>query len=75
MSLYDIARSMGATPADIPGLWNLPGYPELTTAQLVQIVLKHMRHYVANAPSLRRTSSPVMAGAALHDATPSLELA
>ena len=29
----------GATPAEgvIPGLWNVPGYPELTTGQLLQI--------------------------------------
>jgi hypothetical protein len=26
---------MLATPADIPGLWNAPGYPELTTGQLL----------------------------------------
>lgn len=29
-----IARELGAQPADIPGLWNLPGFPELTTNQL-----------------------------------------
>lgn len=32
-----IAAIIGATPADIPGLWNAPGYPELTTAQMVQV--------------------------------------
>lgn len=32
-----IAFSLGATRADIPGLWNLAGYPELTTGQLIQI--------------------------------------
>lgn len=30
------ARRLGATPAGF-GLWNLPGYPELTTGQLLQI--------------------------------------
>lgn len=29
-----IAAALGATPADIPGLWNVPGHPELTTGQL-----------------------------------------
>ena len=24
-------------PADIPGLWNVSGYPELTTAQLLAV--------------------------------------
>jgi len=33
----DAARSLGAVSADIPGLWMLPGYPELTSRQLVQI--------------------------------------
>ena len=31
------ARVMGATPADIPGLWNVPGHPELTTGQLLDL--------------------------------------
>ena len=34
------AELIGATPADIPGLWNAPGYPELTTGQLLQIAAK-----------------------------------
>ena len=29
------AKRLNATPTDIPGLWNAPGYPELTTGQLV----------------------------------------
>lgn len=29
------AARLNATPADIPGLWNAPGYPELTTGQLL----------------------------------------
>lgn len=33
----DAAERLGATPADIPGLWNAPGYPELTTGQLLSI--------------------------------------
>lgn len=34
--LQRAASEMRATPADIPGLWNVPGYPELTTGQLLQ---------------------------------------
>ncbi len=30
------AERLGATPADIPGLWNVPGFPELTQGQLLQ---------------------------------------
>ncbi len=33
----DAAKALGATRADIPGLWNAPGYPELTTGQLLDI--------------------------------------
>ncbi len=29
--------TMNARPADIPGLWWVDGYPELTTGQLLQI--------------------------------------
>lgn len=29
------AEKLGAVPADIPGLWCVPGYPELTTGQLL----------------------------------------
>lgn len=31
------AKKLGATPADIQGLWFAPDYPELTTNQLVSI--------------------------------------
>ena len=31
------ARALGASPSDIMGLWNVPGYPELTSNQLMQI--------------------------------------
>jgi hypothetical protein len=31
------AERLKATKADIPGLWNAPGYPELTTAQLCAV--------------------------------------
>lgn len=34
-TIEQMARDLQATPADIPGLWNAPGYPELTTAQLI----------------------------------------
>lgn len=37
MEIREIAAQLGATPADIPGLWNLAGYPELTSGQLLQI--------------------------------------
>jgi hypothetical protein len=33
----EAAKRLGAVPADIPGLWFAPGYPELTTGQLVSI--------------------------------------
>ena len=33
--IAECARKLGATPADMPGLWNVPGYPELTTAQML----------------------------------------
>jgi hypothetical protein len=36
-TLSDAVKKLNATPATIPGLWNAPGYPELTTAQLLQI--------------------------------------
>lgn len=40
MGLLALAvRNMGATPADKPGLWNVPGYPELTGEQLVAIAM------------------------------------
>jgi hypothetical protein len=31
------ARKLSATPSDMPGLWHAPGYPELTTGQLLSI--------------------------------------
>ena len=36
-ALEKVVARTGATPADIPGLWNVPGYPELTTAQLFSL--------------------------------------
>ena len=36
-SIERIAHELGATPADIAGLWNLPGFPELTTNQLYHV--------------------------------------
>lgn len=33
--LAQAARILNATPADLPGLWNAPGYPELTDWQLI----------------------------------------
>ncbi len=35
--IANCAARLGATPADIPGLWNIPGYPELTTAQMLSL--------------------------------------
>lgn len=37
MTVQEAAQILGATPADIGGLWNAPGYPELTTAQMMLI--------------------------------------
>lgn len=37
MTIEQAAKALNATPSDIAGLWNAPGYPELTTNQLVQI--------------------------------------
>lgn len=34
MPIEQIAQHLGARPADMPGLWTLPGFPELTTNQL-----------------------------------------
>jgi hypothetical protein len=36
-SIMDAARRVGAVPTDIPGLWHVPGYPELTTMQMLQV--------------------------------------
>jgi hypothetical protein len=35
MTIQEAVKILGATPADIAGLWNAPGYPELTTGQLM----------------------------------------
>ena len=32
-----MAEEMGGEPADIPGLWFVPGYGELTTAQVFDV--------------------------------------
>ena len=34
------ADALGATKADMPGLWNLAGHPELTSGQLVAIYME-----------------------------------
>lgn len=39
-SIVEAARKLNATPSDIPGLWNAPGYPELTTGQLLSVAGK-----------------------------------
>lgn len=39
-SPVEIASALiGATPSDIPGLWNAPGFPELTTGQLLSLAM------------------------------------
>jgi hypothetical protein len=38
--LEQAARRLGAVPADIPGLWYAPGYPELTDYQLLDAACK-----------------------------------
>lgn len=37
--IADAAASIGAAPAPgpIPGLWNVPGHPELTTGQMLML--------------------------------------
>jgi hypothetical protein len=34
MPIEQLAQQLGAKPSDIPGLWMLPGFPELTINQL-----------------------------------------
>ena len=36
MTVNEAVCVLNASPAGIPGLWNAPGYPELTTAQMLQ---------------------------------------
>lgn len=43
MTLDEAASFLNATPADLPGLWNAPSYPELTSPQLVQAALQRQR--------------------------------
>lgn len=31
------AAKLGAVQSDMPGLWNAPGYPELTTWQMIEV--------------------------------------
>lgn len=33
-------KAIGAQPTDIPGLWSAPGFPELTTNQLLSEAFK-----------------------------------
>lgn len=40
-TLSAAAYAMGATPADVPGLWNLPGHPELTSNQLIGLACRN----------------------------------
>lgn len=35
--ITEAAERIGARPSDIPGLWTAPGYPELTTGQLMSV--------------------------------------
>lgn len=35
--LVKAAKALGAQPSDMMGLWDAPGYPELTSAQLMQV--------------------------------------
>lgn len=38
-AVLDARQRLGAQPSDgtMPGLWNVPGYPELTTNQLLNL--------------------------------------
>lgn len=40
VAAYAAANKLGAVPADIPGLWNVPGHPELTTGQLIDLAAR-----------------------------------
>ncbi|RSU57992.1 hypothetical protein [Sphingobium yanoikuyae] len=40
VAAYAAAKKLGAVPADIPGLWNVPGHPELTTGQLIDLAAR-----------------------------------
>lgn len=42
-AVIEAAKSLGAMPADIPGLWLVPGYPELTTGQMLQVAKQSQR--------------------------------
>lgn len=35
--LVRAAKAMNAQPSDMFGLWNVPGYPELTNGQLLDV--------------------------------------
>ena len=40
--LDKLAKDMGAVPDYfMPGLWHLPGYPELTSGQLLSLALRN----------------------------------
>lgn len=39
ITLEGWCNEIGAVEADIPGLWNVPGHPELTTGQLLVLFL------------------------------------
>lgn len=39
--LEQAAAKLGATPSDMPGLWSAPGYPELTSWQLLDAACRH----------------------------------
>lgn len=35
--LVFVAKALGAMPSDMMGLWNVPGHPELTSNELLQL--------------------------------------
>lgn len=36
-AIFAAAEKLGASNSDIPGLWTVPGHPELTTNQLLNL--------------------------------------
>lgn len=60
MNIEAIAAALGATPSDIPGLWNLPAsppLPELTSGQLIDIWNKRSFTHDTMAPGAGMTIS------------------
>ena len=46
--ILEMSKRIDAVPADIVGLWYAPGYPELTTSQMLQVASSPQNHIVMN---------------------------